>query len=332
MGQRRTIANAGHFAPVGNVDQSVYHAVCPRGTYPSGRAAVVPRKQCGISSWRIPERASATLARRLPCSLQECLSRHHFSEDESLTASSQPSRLSTLILIMTGNYFIDALSAAARQKLASQLQYVRLHRPDFLCVQGCSADWVHFPVTAVVSQFQETEDGVSVEVAVTGREGAVCLASLYNSGGALNSYQVLVGGSAWRIGSAALAGMVGNDPELGTAVMKLVDVQSKRMSRKLVCDRHHSVVERYCTWLLGLADRTGAAKLGVSHAEAARALGVHRPTITEASHALRAVGAIEQGNAMVTILKLHLLEELACECRRAFPVKPLEDVRRRDAA
>ncbi|MEP6703836.1 MAG: Crp/Fnr family transcriptional regulator [Acidobacteriota bacterium] len=169
-----------------------------------------------------------------------------------------------------------------------------------------------------------TEDGDLVEVLVTGKEGAVGLTALDDSGEAANSCEVLIGGLAWKISPLSLASVLGAEPEIASDLTRIVDLQSKRLARKVICDRYHSAEQRLCTWLLGLADRTGKTKFNISHSDAARALGVHRPTITGALHSLRDRGAMKLARMSVGILDLPAAEALACECRLSFPVQSKE--------
>jgi CRP-like cAMP-binding protein len=226
--------------------------------------------------------------------------------------------------MLTGNYFIDALSEQAVQKVAPQLEPVRLKKGRSLYLQGQPVDHVYFPVGAVLSEYAVTHDGNSAEVLVTGREGAVGLGALYDFGDAANNCEVLVGGSAWRIPPSTLASVREMEPEVAAGLMLIVDVQSKRLARKVICDRYHSVEQRLCTWLLGLADRTGKTEFNISHSKAARALGVYRATITQALHVLRDAGAVKLAHMSLGIIDVTTAEALACECRLSFPVQPKE--------
>ncbi|MEO8573290.1 MAG: Crp/Fnr family transcriptional regulator [Pyrinomonadaceae bacterium] len=226
--------------------------------------------------------------------------------------------------MLTGNYFIDALSQRTEQKLVPRLEPVRLRKGRSLYLQEQSVDQIYFPVGAVISEYRVTEDGNLAEVLVTGKEGAVGLAALNDSGEAANSCAVLIGGLAWKIPPLSLASVLEAEPEIASDLMRLLDLQSKRLARKMICDRYHSVEQRLCTWLLGLADRTGRTQFNISHSEAARALGVYRATITEALHSLRDRGAMKLARMSVAILDLPAAEAIACECRLSFPVQPKE--------
>jgi CRP-like cAMP-binding protein len=226
--------------------------------------------------------------------------------------------------MLTGNYFIDALSEATVHKLSPHLKPIKLKKGRSLYLHGCPIDQVYFPVGAVVSEYAVTPDGNSAEVLVTGKEGVVGLGALYNFGEAANSCKVLIGGSAWMIQPESLASVVGTEAELASDLMRLVDVQAKRLARKVICDRYHTVAQRLCTWLLGLADRTGKSEFNISHSEAARALGVYRATVTEALHGLRDAGAVKLEHMSVGFVDIPAVEELACECRLSFPVQPKE--------
>lgn len=214
-----------------------------------------------------------------------------------------------------GNYFIDSLPAEVRKKLAFQLQTVRLAKRSRLACEGEEADTVYFPITAVISKYQTTKEGQTMEVAIAGKEGAAGLTSAYGSGESISSSEVLLGGWAAKIRSEYFRKIGEKDAALRTQVISLIDVETKRKTRRLICNRYHTVEQRLCTWLLMLHDRRGSTKFRITQAEIARALGIHRPTVTLATHLLRNQQLINQATGIINVLDIGGIETMACECR-----------------
>jgi len=230
----------------------------------------------------------------------------------------------------TGNFFIDSLPHEIKQRLSFQLQLVKLAKHDHLYLQGQKVDSIYFPLSAIISKYQTSADGHTIEVALTGKEGVVGLTSAFDSRESMNSCQVCIGGSAMKIRVDFLMKILEAEPGLEAAMMHYIDAQVKQMSRRLLCNRFHSVEQRFCTWLLLVAERRGKPRVRITHADAARALGVHRPTITETTRILCEKKIIAQSNAAIAINDLDQVKELACECladlsiaKKAVPARRL---------
>jgi CRP-like cAMP-binding protein len=222
--------------------------------------------------------------------------------------------------MLPGNHFLDTLPDNVRRKLSFQLQPVHLPKRTQLSFEGEMVDTIYFPVSAVISKYQTTAEGHTIEVALAGREGGVGLAAAASASEAISASEVLLAGAVLKVGSANFNMIAETEPQLSSAAVGLIDDETKRKTRRLICNRYHNVEQRFCTWLLTLADRSGKTKLRVTQEEIARALGVHRPTVTDASQILRAHGMIGHPQGVVNILDPDKLESAACECREALRV------------
>jgi CRP-like cAMP-binding protein len=220
----------------------------------------------------------------------------------------------------TGNYFIDSLPRSAAERLAFQLEPVRLARGRQLYEKGQPVDAVYFPTTAVVSKYQRTDDDRAIEVVLSGREGAVGLTSAFDGRLAMHDCRTTIGGAALKIRSEFIIKIGQHEPEFEAAVIKFADGQGKQMARRILCNRYHTVEQRLCTWLLMVSERARRSMIRVTHGDAARALGVHRPTITDAMAVLSERKLLEQLTGCVDIIREEEIRELACECLSGFAV------------
>ena len=219
---------------------------------------------------------------------------------------------------------MDSLPPEIRQRFAFQLRPVKLVKHQHLYKKGDPLDWIYFPISAVISKYQVEENGHMIEIALTGRDGVVGLASAFDSGVSMHGCQVCIGGTALRMRFDFVRKILDRNPELDADVMAHKSGLLKKMSRRVLCNRYHTVEQRFATWLLLLVERTGRLSLSVTHADGARALGVHRPTITEAAIVLAEKGIIEQAAGRIKILDLQRVTELSCECLAEFSIERAE--------
>ncbi|MEP7212838.1 MAG: Crp/Fnr family transcriptional regulator [Acidobacteriota bacterium] len=228
----------------------------------------------------------------------------------------------------TGNYFLDSLPLSVMQRMAFQLETVRLAKGRHLYRQGDTVDSIYFPLSAVVSQYGTSEDGRTIELVLMGREGAVGLASTFNLCAAMQCCQVTISGTAMKIRTEFVVQIVRHEPELKAAVIRSLNDRLRHMSRRVLCNRYHSVEQRLCTWMLMVSERCGRPSIRITHIDAARALGVHRPTITDAMSILCNQGIIGQSTGRIEIVDEHAVRKLACECAANLSLTTAEDTSR----
>ena len=215
---------------------------------------------------------------------------------------------------------MDSLPQEIRQRFAFQLSAVRLVKHAVLYRKGDALDWIYFPLSAVISKFQTDDSGHAIEIAMTGREGVVGLTSAFDNGVAMNTCQVFIGGTVLRMRLEFIRKILECNPELNAAMMAHKSELLKQMSRRVLCNRYHTVEQRLSTWMLLVAERTGRQSLSITHADGARSLGVHRPTVTEAAILLAERGVSEQSAGRIRILDAGRLGAMACECFPDFSI------------
>ena len=212
------------------------------------------------------------------------------------------------------NQLITRLNADVFRRLRPFLKQVNLSKDEYLYQQDDPITAVYFPESAVISEFQIAEDGRTIEVSVTGSEGAVGITAALNSSHAINCTQVCVPGTAWRIESEVLEREAARDPALHELLHEYVNSQIRHLSQKLICNTFHSVEQRFCTWLLLLRNRSHVNKFRLTHEHAARVLGVHRPSVTFIAQHLRDRKLISYSRGRISITDHTRLERVACRC------------------
>lgn len=218
-------------------------------------------------------------------------------------------------VICTENEILHALPADMQLLLAPTFKTVNLKKEEFLYQEDDRLDFIYFPITAVVSEFKMLEDGRMVEIAVTGKEGAIGLPSIFSdSHVAANFTQVSQAGTATRIDAVTFEKLIRHNEKLRTALSHFVSSYIKQISQKAICNMYHSVKERLCTWLLMVQDRCGRSTLSLTHEQIARTLGVYRPSITCIAQELRESKLINYSRGGISIRNRARIEESACTC------------------
>ena len=224
------------------------------------------------------------------------------------------SRSSSAPITSSSNVLLNSLPSSLFDKLRPSLRSVFLEEDQYLYFQDGRLDHVYFPETAVISDLRTLEDGRMVEVAITGREGAVGLSALFCSSRVANCTQVSQAGSAVRIESSILEKIMRNNPEMATTFSPQMDQYIRQLSQRAICNMYHSVKERLCTWLLLVQDRCGKKTLKLTHEQIARILGVYRPSVTCIALEMRKSNLIDYSRGGLSIRDRDKMESSACDC------------------
>jgi len=213
------------------------------------------------------------------------------------------------------NLILDCVPADILSRLEPALKTVSLAKEQFLYQEEDRLNYIYFPETAVISEFKILEDGRMVEVAVTGKEGAIGLPALISdSNVASNCAQVSQAGTAKRIDAETFQKVLNSDPRLRSKMSHFLDSYIRQLSQKAICNMYHSVRERLCTWLLMVQDRCGRTTLNLTHEQIARILGVYRPSITCIAQELRESKLINYSRGGISIVDRRRIEQAACHC------------------
>src|SRR5689334_2771710 len=173
---------------------------------------------------------------------------------------------------------------------------------------------IYFPVDSIVSLLYVLNNGASAEIAVVGNEGAVGV-SLFMGGETTPSRAVVQSaGSAYRLSRARLKQEFNRHGELLHVLLRYTQSLITQMAQTAVCNRHHTVDQQLCRWLLLSLDRLPANQLDMTQELIANMLGVRREGVTAAARKLQDLGVIRYSRGRITVLDRPKLEKLSCEC------------------
>lgn len=233
----------------------------------------------------------------------------------TLAAASTGTLMSTTVA-SAGNALLEALRARDFERLTRRLEPVRLSDQQLLHAPDVTHRYVYFPVDCIVSLQALLSDGTSNEIAMIGGEGAVGLALIMGSDRVVWRASVHRAGSAWRIGAACLREECLRSSPLQLTLLRYSQALTLQIAQIAVCNRHHTVCQQFCRWLLMMLDRLPSNELSITHERIANLLGVRREGVTEVACHLQRMGAIRYRRGHIEVLMRSALEASACECYR----------------
>ncbi|MDP2004263.1 MAG: Crp/Fnr family transcriptional regulator [Rubrivivax sp.] len=227
------------------------------------------------------------------------------------------------------NELLAVLPDDVWQRWQPQLEWVALPLGQVLYESGRALSHVYFPTTAIVSLLYVLEDGASAEIAVAGFEGVVGI-SLFMGGGSTPSRAVVQSaGEGWRLPAEFMKHEFNSSPPVMHLMLRYTQALITQMAQTAVCNRHHSLDQQLCRWLLLSLDRLQGVELAMTQELIANMLGVRREGVTEAAMRLQKAGMIRYARGHITVLDRPALEKRTCECyavvkkeyERLLPVK-----------
>ena len=212
------------------------------------------------------------------------------------------------------NHLLAALSAGERDRLYPHLRLVPLPLGKVLYESGDVLGHVYFPTDSIVSLLYVLADGASAEISVVGNEGLIGVA-LFMGGETTPSRAIVQSaGHAYRLIGQLLKDEFHRNGELQLLLLRYTQALITQMAQTAVCNRHHSVDQQLCRWLLLSLDRLSSTQLTMTQELIANMLGVRREGVTEAAGKLQKLGVIEYSRGQITVLDRPKLEQLCCEC------------------
>jgi CRP-like cAMP-binding protein len=212
------------------------------------------------------------------------------------------------------NLLLAALSAAVRERLYPLLRLVPMPLGKVLYESGDVLRHVYFPTDSIVSLLYVLDDGASAEIAVAGNDGLVGI-SLFMGGETTPSRAVVQSaGYAYRLIGQRLKDEFHRNGEMQLLLLRYTQALITQMAQTGVCNRHHSVDQQLCRWLLLSLDRLSSDGLIMPQELIANMLGVRREGVTEAAGKLQKLGVIRYARGKSTVLDRPKLEKLCCEC------------------
>ncbi len=212
------------------------------------------------------------------------------------------------------NRLLAALPDSDYQRLLPSLELVSLPLGQVVYEAGGSQPYIYFPTDSIVSLLYVMENGASAEIAVSGCEGLVGIA-LFMGGETTPSRAVVQSaGVGYRLRAAVLKMEFDSGGALHYLALRYTQALITQMAQTAVCNRHHSVEQQLCRWLLLSLDRLRSNELTMTQELIANMLGVRREGVTEAAGRLQAAGLIKYSRGQIEVLDRTRLESRVCEC------------------
>jgi CRP-like cAMP-binding protein len=212
------------------------------------------------------------------------------------------------------NHLLAALPPEDLERLRPRLKLVPLPLGDALYESGIALHHVYFPVDSIVSLLCVMADGASAEIAVVGNEGIVGV-SLFMGGETTPSRAVVQSaGHAFRLKAEILKSEFIQGGSVQHLLLRYTQALITQMAQTAVCNRHHSLDQQLCRWLLLSLDRLPSNELIMTQVLIANMLGVRREGVTEAARELQAAGLIQYNRGHITVLDRAGIEARTCEC------------------
>ncbi|MCW3481079.1 Crp/Fnr family transcriptional regulator [Neisseriaceae bacterium JH1-16] len=212
------------------------------------------------------------------------------------------------------NHLLAALPADVLERIHPYLELVPLPLGKVLYESGDALHYVFFPTDSIVSLLYVMESGSSAEISVVGNEGLVGIAVFMGGESTPSRAIVQSAGQAFRLPGQRFKDEVNRHAELLQLMLYYTQALITQMAQTAVCNRHHSIDQQLCRWLLLSLDRLPSNQLTMTQELIANMLGVRREGVTDAAGKLQKLGVIEYSRGHITVLDRPKLEQLCCEC------------------
>ncbi|WP_374497264.1 Crp/Fnr family transcriptional regulator [Vogesella indigofera] len=212
------------------------------------------------------------------------------------------------------NHLLGALPAEVLERLLPHFELIELPLGKVMYESGDALRHVFFPTDAIVSLLYVMESGSSAEISVVGNEGMVGIAVFMGGESTPSRAIVQSAGYAFRLSGSHFKNEVNRHAELLQLMLRYTQALITQMAQTAVCNRHHSIDQQLCRWLLLSLDRLPSNQLTMTQELIANMLGVRREGVTDAAGKLQKLGVIEYSRGHITVLDRPQLEQLCCEC------------------
>ena len=212
------------------------------------------------------------------------------------------------------NHLLAALPAEAQARLFPHMKPLDLPLGKVLYESGDALRYVYFPTDSIVSLLYVMESGASAEISVVGNEGLIGIAVFMGGESTPSRAIVQSAGSAFSLSSQRLRDEFNGHADMRMRMLRYTQALITQMAQTAVCNRHHSIDQQLCRWLLLSLDRLSSNRLVMTQELIANMLGVRREGVTESAGKLQDLGVIEYHRGKITVLDRAKLEHLCCEC------------------
>lgn len=212
------------------------------------------------------------------------------------------------------NQILAALGSEDRDRLLKQLEPVNLKLGDVIYGPNDHISHAYFPTTSIISLQYIMDTGACAEAAEVGNEGMLGLPILLGGNSTPNTAIVQTAGQAYRLDQHTLKAEFNSGGLLQRLLLRYTQAIMTQMFQTAACNRHHTIEQQLCRWLLLTLDRIPSGELLMTQELVANMLGVRRESITEAARGLQAAGSIRYRRGHISVLDRQQLESNVCEC------------------
>lgn len=212
------------------------------------------------------------------------------------------------------NHLLAALPVAEFKRLSPHLELAYMPLGEVLCESGGNLQHAYFPTTSIVSLHYDMEDGATAGIAEVGNEGMLGISLFMGGNTTPCGAFVMTAGYGYRLRAPLLMEEFNRGGPLQHLLLRYTQALMTQTSQTAACNRHHSVGQQLCRWLLLILDRQPSNELVLTQELVANILGVRREGITEAAGKLQQAGIISYRRGHITVLDRSGLEDHACEC------------------
>jgi hypothetical protein len=220
----------------------------------------------------------------------------------------------TILSNPKGNYVLASLPAGAYARLSPYLEQVSLELGQVIYETGAPLTHMYFPIDCIVSLLSVMENGASAELAVVGFEGIIGIGLFMGGGGAPNRAIVQNAGLAFRLKSALVTDEFSKGGSLQLLLLRYTQALITQMAQTAVCNRHHSLEQQLCRWVLLSIDRLPTNRMEMTDQLVANMLGVRLDKARDVAAKLQFARLIRYEHGNITVLNRAELEILVCEC------------------
>ena len=220
------------------------------------------------------------------------------------------------------NHLLAAIPDAEWERFSRHLTPVQMNLGDVIYESGTEQPFVYFPTNSIVSLLYVMENGAAGEIAIVGHEGLVGISLFMGGGSTADRAVVQSAGFAFRMKGHYIREEFLLAGPVQQLFLRYTQALISQMGQTAVCNRHHTVNQQLCRWILMSMDRLPSNELTMTQELIANMLGVRREGVTEAAGKLQRAGVIEYRRGKIRVLDRPLLEKMVCECydvvRREF--------------
>ncbi|MGA8259593.1 MAG: Crp/Fnr family transcriptional regulator [Arenicellales bacterium] len=212
------------------------------------------------------------------------------------------------------NHLLAVAPIDVQRRMFPRLEGVQLPLAEIVYESGANPRYVYFPTDCIVSLLYVMEDGASAEISVVGNDGVIGI-SVFMGGESTPSRAIVQSaGHAYRLRPEHLKDEFNRDAGMRVLMLRYTQALITQMAQTAVCNRHHSIDQQLCRWILLSLDRLPASQLSMTQELIANMLGVRREGVTHAAGKLQDAGVISYKRGLITVLDRPKLERLCCEC------------------